>query len=60
MTLYPIMVQSLGHAYGAATINKAISYAESMGYNIIGGINSDFFGKRRRPPWASPFEGWHL
>lgn len=41
---YPIMVQSSGTAYGAATINKAISYAESMGYNVIGGINSDFFG----------------
>ena len=29
--VYPIMVQSSGTAYGAATINKAISYAESMG-----------------------------
>ncbi len=41
--VYPIMVQSAGTIYGAATINKAISYAESLGYNVIGGINSDFF-----------------
>lgn len=47
--VYPIMVQSSGTAYGAATINKAISYAESMGYNVIGGINSDFFGNNGVP-----------
>ena len=42
-TVYPIMVQSAGTAYGAATINKAISYAEELGYHVVGGINSDFF-----------------
>lgn len=39
----PIMVQSSGTIYGAATINKAVSYAESLGYHVVGGINSDFF-----------------
>ena len=37
------MVQSSGTIYGAATINKAVSYAESLGYHVVGGINSDFF-----------------
>ena len=41
--VYPIMVQSAGTIYGAATINKAISYAEELGYEVVGGINSDFF-----------------
>lgn len=47
--VYPIMVQASGTAYGAATINKAVSYAQSMGYNVIGGINSDFFGNNGVP-----------
>lgn len=55
--VYPIMVQSSGTAYGAATINKAISYAESMGYNVIGGINSDFFGNGGVPLGISIEEG---
>lgn len=54
---YPIMVQSSGTAYGAATINKAISYAESMGYNVIGGINSDFFGNGGVPLGISIEDG---
>lgn len=41
--VYPIMVQSAGTIYGAATINRAISYAESLGCHVVGGINSDFF-----------------
>ena len=55
--VYPIMVQSSGTAYGAATINKAISYAESMGYNVIGGINSDFFGNGGVPLGVSIEDG---
>lgn len=55
--VYPIMVQSSGTAYGAATINKAISYAESMGYNVIGGINSDFFGNGGVPLGISIEDG---
>ena len=55
--VYPIMVQSSGTAYGAATINKAISYAESMGYNVIGGINSDFFGNNGVPLGISIEDG---
>lgn len=40
---FPIMIQSAGTIYGAATINKAISLAEGMGYQVLGGVNSDFF-----------------
>lgn len=42
-SVYPIMVQSAGTTYGAATINRAVSYAEELGYHVVGGINSDFF-----------------
>lgn len=41
--VYPIMIQAAGTIYGAATINRAITTAQEMGYHVIGGINSDFF-----------------
>ena len=41
--VYPIMIQAAGTVYGAATINRAITTAQEMGYHVIGGINSDFF-----------------
>lgn len=50
----PIMVQSSGTIYGAATINKAVSYAESLGYHVVGGINSDFSLWAAASPTASP------
>ena len=39
----PILLQSAGTVYGAATINKAVSRAESLGYHVLGAINTDFF-----------------
>ena len=41
--VYPIMIQSAGTVYGAATINRAIRTAQELGYHVVGGINSDFF-----------------
>lgn len=38
-----IFLQSAGTANGAATINLAVSRAQEMGYQVLGGINSDFF-----------------
>ena len=40
---YPIFLQASGTVYGAATINKAVSYAQSLGYYVLGAINTDFF-----------------
>ena len=40
---YPILLQASGTIYGAATINKAVSYAQSLGYHVLGAINTDFF-----------------
>ncbi|RHR05681.1 hypothetical protein DWX58_14200 [Pseudoflavonifractor sp. AF19-9AC] len=40
---YPILLQASGTVYGAATINKAVSYAQSLGYHVLGAINTDFF-----------------
>lgn len=40
---YPIFLQASGTVYGAATINKAVSYAQSLGYHVLGAINTDFF-----------------
>jgi len=39
----PILVQSAGTVYGAATINKAVSNAQAAGYHVVGAINTDFF-----------------
>ena len=39
----PILVQSAGTVYGAATINKAVSSAQEAGYHVVGAINTDFF-----------------
>jgi exopolysaccharide biosynthesis protein len=40
---YPILLQASGTVYGAATINKAVSYAQELGYHVLGAINTDFF-----------------
>ena len=40
---YPIMVQGSGNIYSAASINKAVEYAQSLGYHVLGAINTDFF-----------------
>lgn len=39
----PILLQSDGTIYGAATINKAVKNAQSLGYQVLGAINTDFF-----------------
>ena len=39
----PILTQSAGTIYGAATINKAVSNAQEAGYHVLGAINTDFF-----------------
>lgn len=39
----PILLQASGTIYGAATINKAVSYAQGLGYHVLGAINTDFF-----------------
>ena len=40
---YPILLQASGTVYGAATINKAVSHAQELGYHVLGAINTDFF-----------------
>lgn len=40
---YPILLQGSGSVYGAATINKVVSYAQELGYHVLGAINTDFF-----------------
>lgn len=40
---YPILLQASGTIYGAASINKAVSHAESLGYHVMGAVNTDFF-----------------
>lgn len=42
-TLYPITIQGSGSIYGGGTIQNAVAKAEALGYNVIGGINSDYF-----------------
>ena len=40
---YPIILQASGTMYGAATINRAVTYAQSLGYHVLGAINTDYF-----------------
>ena len=39
----PILRQSAGTIYGAASINKAVSNAQAEGWHVLGAINTDFF-----------------
>ena len=41
--VHPITVQGSGPIYGSGTITRAVQLAESMGYHVVGGINSDFY-----------------
>lgn len=38
-----IMLQGSGTIYAGASINKAVSSAQEMGYHVLGAINTDFF-----------------
>jgi len=40
---YPILLQGSGTMWGAATITKAVDYARSLGYHVLGAVNTDFF-----------------
>ena len=40
---YPILLQGSGTVWGAATISKAVEYAQSLGYHVLGAVNTDFF-----------------
>ena len=40
---YPILLQAAGTVYGAATINRAVTYAQELGYHVLGAVNTDFF-----------------
>lgn len=40
---YPILLQGSGSVYGAATLSTAVSYAQSLGYHVLGAVNTDFF-----------------
>ena len=39
----PIMVQGNGSVYGAGTMTQAIGQAEALGYQVVGGVNGDFY-----------------
>ena len=41
--VFPILLQSSGTVYGAATINAAVSRAQEMGYRVLAAVNTDFF-----------------
>ena len=46
----PILMQSAGTIYGAASINKAVSNAQEAGYHVLGAINTDFFSTANGVP----------
>ncbi len=55
-TVYPIMVQGAGTIYGAASINKAVQSARSMGYHVLGAINTDYFAPKNGVPMGMVIE----
>lgn len=55
-TAYPIAVQGSGSVYAGGNITKAISYAEGLGYNVIGAINSDYFSLSTGVPFGLVIE----
>ncbi|MBR5229057.1 MAG: phosphodiester glycosidase family protein [Firmicutes bacterium] len=36
--------------YGGLTLDKVVSYAKGLGYNVLGGINTDFFSTDTKVP----------
>ena len=53
---YPILLQSSGTVYGAATVNKAVSYAQELGYHVLGAVNTDFFSTSTGVPMGIVIE----
>ena len=52
----PIFLQASGTAYGAGSINLAVSYAQSLGYHVLGAINTDFFAPSTGVPLGISIE----
>ena len=52
----PILLQSAGTVYGAASINKAVSQAQEQGYHVLGAINTDFFSMSTGVPMGIVIE----
>ncbi len=52
-----ILVQGSGSIYGAATISKAVSVGQNMGYQVLGAINTDFFSTKTGVPLGISIEG---
>ncbi len=54
--VYPILLQGSGAIYGTATINKAVSTAQGLGYHVVGAINTDFFSMSSGVPMGIVIE----
>lgn len=52
----PILLQSSGTAYAAATINRAVSRAQELGYHVLGAINTDYFSTATGVPMGIVIE----
>ena len=52
----PILVQSAGTIYGAASINRAVSNAQEAGYHVLAAINTDFFSMSTGVPMGIVIE----
>ena len=48
-SVYPI-IMSCDTIYGGMTITQMVQYAESLGYNILAAINTDFFSTSTKVP----------
>ncbi len=55
-TLYPISIQGSGYIYGGGNMQSAVAKAEALGYNVIGGINSDYFSLSHGVPMGIVIE----
>ena len=54
----PILLQASGTVYGAATINRAVSHAQELGYHVLGAINTDYFSTATGVPMGIVVEDY--
>lgn len=53
--VYPIVL-ACDTIYGSLTINQMVHYAESLGYNVLAAVNSDFFSMSTGVPMGMVIE----
>ena len=54
--VFPILIQSSGTIYGSATVNAAVTEAQNRGYQVLAGVNTDYFSTATGVPMGIVIE----